>query len=542
MYNMSMKNADLVFAGHDQRSYYNAVQLALPLSTMIRVPHSDMLFSFLDAVKGVNFSRFVKPIRSNNTHSHSRGMLVKVLLFAYMNRIFSLTDIVQHCRTDIRFIYLSNWEAPSKMAFSRVMNQLTVSIDDLMKELNLKLIDQTGIDPNTQFVDGTKIEANAHKNSFVYKRRILNARNNLYRDLSKAISSLNLSYKYQYEIKDRYNALEIWNIVQKLMDVMVADNIELQYGKGHRKSDIQKRYDVLLDYAIRLTTYEYWLSVMGSRNSCSKTDHDATFMATKWDYYNRSGITRPCYNCQIAVSGGLIINSDIYQTPGDTVTWIPFMERFHTLYGFYPKKPVADAGYGGYDNYLYNISHGIDLVQKFNMYGKEHDKVFQKRNPYNLVNWKKNEHGYRICPNGRTFDQYEGDIYASTRAGNLSITQKYTEPKHCEGCPLKEKCLMKTNKKGYKEVGLNVVGEELKAEARKQLDTEHGIKLKVMRSEQAEGAFAAIKEDMGFDRFHRRGLKTVKMEFLMVCLGYNLRKYHSWRLRRMAAVPHNMMS
>ena len=108
---------------------------------------------------------------------------------------------------------------------------------------------------------------------------------------------------------------------------------------------------------------------------------------------------------------------------------------------------------------------------------------------------------------------------------------------------------MKTNKKGYKEVGLNVVGEELKAEARKQLDTEHGIKLKVMRSEQAEGAFAAIKEDMGFDkedmgfdRFHRRGLKTVKMEFLMVCLGYNLRKYHSWRLRRMAAVPHNMMS
>ena len=101
---------------------------------------------------------------------------------------------------------------------------------------------------------------------------------------------------------------------------------------------------------------------------------------------------------------------------------------------------------------------------------------------------------------------------------------------------------MKTNKKGYKEVGLNVVGEELKAEARKQLDTEHGIKLKVMRSEQAEGAFAAIKEDMGFDRFHRRELKTVKMEFLMVCLGYNLRKYHSWRLRRMAAVPHNMMS
>ena len=102
------------------------------------------------------------------------------------------------------------------MAFSRVMNQLTASIDDLMKKLNLKLIDQAGIDPNTQFVDGTKIEANANKNSFVYKRRILNARNNLYRDLSKAISSLNLSYKYQYEIKDRYNALVNMKVASKV--------------------------------------------------------------------------------------------------------------------------------------------------------------------------------------------------------------------------------------------------------------------------------------------------------------------------------------
>ena len=122
-----MKNADLVFEGPDQRTYYNAVQLALPLNLFIKVPQDDTLYSFLGAVKGVNFSRYVKPIRSNNSRSHDRGMLVKVILFAYMNRIYSLEDIVQHCRTDIRFIYLSNQEMPSKMAFSRVMNQLTES-------------------------------------------------------------------------------------------------------------------------------------------------------------------------------------------------------------------------------------------------------------------------------------------------------------------------------------------------------------------------------------------------------------------------------
>jgi hypothetical protein len=77
---------------------------------------------------------------------------------------------------------------------------------------------------------------------------------------------------------------------------------------------------------------------------------------------------------------------------------------------------------------------------------------------------------------------------------------------------------------------VNVVGEELKAEARKQLDSEKGIELKTKRSEQAEGAFGVIKEDMRFTRFHRRGMKNVKMEFLLVIMGYNLRKYHHWRL------------
>jgi hypothetical protein len=64
-------------------------------------------------------------------------------------------------------------------------------------------------------------------------------------------------------------------------------NIQIKYGKGQRKSVFQKFYDEILGYYIKLSEYEYWLDVMKNRNSCSKTDHDATFMATKWDYYNQ---------------------------------------------------------------------------------------------------------------------------------------------------------------------------------------------------------------------------------------------------------------
>ena len=88
-------------------------------------------------------------------------------------------------------------------------------------------------------------------------------------------------------------------------------------------------------------------------------------MATKYDYYNQTGVTRPCYNCQIAVCNGIITNSDVFQNPADQHTWIPFMDRYEEAYGERPKYPVADAGYGSYDNYLYNVEHEMELVQKF---------------------------------------------------------------------------------------------------------------------------------------------------------------------------------
>jgi transposase len=279
-----MKNADLMVNGPDQRTHYNAIQLALPVFTPAVLPADDKVFSFLDAVKGVDFSHYVKPILSHNTHSHDRGMLVRVLLFGFMDNVLSLRELEQRCKTDIRYIYLSREKHPSKMAFSRVCQSLTMSIQDLFFDLSEKLVRKMGIDPNVQYVDGTKIEANAQKNTFVYKKRIINARKRMYGSISDEIRCLNQAYGYDYALKKAYCAQEVWYIVQYLMEVMVHEKIEICYGTGKRKSAFQKHYDLLMKYAMKLDEYEYWLFVIGDRRSCSKTDLDATFMATKWDY------------------------------------------------------------------------------------------------------------------------------------------------------------------------------------------------------------------------------------------------------------------
>ena len=323
------------------------------------------------------------------------------------------------------------------------------------------------------------------------------------------------------------------------MEVMVRENIRIVYGKGCRKNEFQVWYDIFMQYALKLDEYEYWLEIIGKRNSCSKTDHDATMMATKWDYYNQSGVTRACYNCQIAVSNGIIVNSEVFQDAGDTTTYQPFMEKYHDHKEKYPEYPVTDAGYGSYDNYLYNITHKCHLTMKYNMYGKEHDRKFQKRK-FNSYNWKKTEDGYVICPDNRVFDQYERDVYRNTAQGNLTITQLYYEKNKCEGCPFRKECLQ--NPDGYRHYSRNVIRDEMWETVNQELSTEEGIQMKIQRSVQVEGAFGVIKQDFGFTRFHRKGMKNVKMEFLLVCLGYNLKKFHLYRLRQMRINPSGMMS
>ena len=126
------------------------------------------------------------------------------------------------------------------------------------------------------------------------------------------------------------------------------------------------------------------------------------------------------------------------------------------------------------------------------------------------------------------FDEYTGERYDES-GEYLKIIQRYKSKNTCAGCPHREECCK--GKGENKTVSRNAVLDEFYAFVDENLSSEFGKDLKKQRSIQAEGAFGVIKEDMKFTRFTRRGIEKVKMEYLLVCTGYNLKKYHKYRLR-----------
>ena len=264
------------------------------------------------------------------------------------------------------------------------------------------------------------------------------------------------------------------------------------------------------------------------RSSYSKTDHSATFMRIKTDYMGNDQLL-PAYNVQVGVSDEYIAVVDVNQYRSDMDCFVPLMNKFYTTYGFYPKYPVADAGYGSYNNYIFCEQHGMEKYMKFPMFKKETtDKKYQE-DPFRAVNFLIGEDGIMRCPNGKKFYlQYRKNV----KGNKYGRQEEVYQCEDCSGCPYAEQC-KKTDKN--RTVRINRELTAMHQEVIENLEGIQGALLRMNRSIQAEGTFGIMKNDRWYKRIVRRGIKSVLLEVFLVSIGHNLYKYHNKQKKAAAA-------
>lgn len=497
---------------------YKPVQLILPMDYLHIIDDCDPVVTFREVVGGLNLHHFIKTSQRGRQEYNSETML-QLILFGFMENKRSLRDLEKACRNDIRFIYLAQGIQPCFMAFQRFIDtKLSESIDDIFYAMNRFIIEKETIETNTIYVDGTKIEANAHKFSFVWKKAVLKHQANLYLKITKQLQEIKRRFDIDISPQDTYEANALDVLMLQFEKEIEREGISFVYGKGSRKHPYQRHYERLMEYKNKLIEYQQHLDICGERNSYSKTDHDATFMHGKEDYYSKTGIFKPYYNVQIGVSEEYILHYGVYPNPTDTKTWIPFFESYYRQYGFYPSTPVADAGYGSYDNYLYNLNHGMRLAMKYATFSKENENTF-KKNRYSIKNMNRT-HDTLISDDGHEY--HYSHEYEDRRGVYPQIKQIYQHQSWQES--YKEQKIPKT-------ISRNVVLLQLQEAAQELLKSEEGIQLRIQRSIEVEGAFGEIKANCEYTRIQRRGKKGVQTELCLVFIGFNLRKYHNKKYR-----------
>ena len=298
---------------------YTIRQLKLPLDIEKIIDISDPVYSFSEIMDSIDFTIYfaVKESKTGRP-KYNPTIMLKVILFSFMeNGYLSLRKMEKSCKTDIRYMWLlDGMAAPSFATFGNfIREELTDSIENIFLAINQVIFEKDQVDLNHVYIDGTKIEANANKYTWVWKKSCINNRDKVFVKVTELLEQINKEelcfLGVEFETRTEYAIEYLDQILQKYKEVYGLVPEKFVSGKGHRKSIQQRHYQQLEEYRFRLSNYANHIEICGeSRNSYSKTDKSATFMRVKKDYMGNDQLL-PAYNMQIAVCDEYIAAIDV---------------------------------------------------------------------------------------------------------------------------------------------------------------------------------------------------------------------------------------
>ncbi len=281
------------------------------------------------------------------------------VLYGFAKGSGSLRQLEESCRYDIRFMYLMDNETPSYASFCTFINSvIKPDADQIFAAVTSRIMKELSLTMEDCFIDGTKIEADANKYKFVWKPTTFHKRlGEKARNLIRLAGLSDAGDKPEELIRSAYLAEKLRELHMKVKTC--HDDAE--------RVKLGKMAESLETYLLKTCEYEENERICGpNRNSYYKTDHDATAMCLKRDYYSGLGSNmHAAYQVQSAVCCGYICSYSVTQDRSDTYCFIPILEKFREMYGVYPSRVCADAGYGCLDNYRFCDENRIKPFIKY---------------------------------------------------------------------------------------------------------------------------------------------------------------------------------
>ena len=499
---------------------YNQDQLSLlPPSYDDLVPKNHPVRIINTIVDHLDISNLEKSYKGGGTSSYHPRMLLKVIIYAYLRNLYSSRKIEQALCENIHFMWLSGQSKPDhntindfrgkrlKGQFKKIFNQVVLLLND-QGYLSLKEI----------YVDGTKLEANANKYTFVWAKSIKTNRGKITKQLKELWTYVEKVYADEEQVPNTPN-------FEAIDPEKVSQTID-QINAALADKPIDKKVKQKLNYAKRnwpdtIEKYNKQEAILGKRGSYSKTDPDATFMRMKDDHM-QNGQLKAGYNIQGSSNNQFIVNYTLEQTPADTTTLKRHLQEHTDSFDQLPNTLTADAGYGSEENYQELEDQNIEAFVKYNYFHKEQKEAKSKtdKKPFTVNKLYYNEQtDTYYCPMGQAMESI-GNYQKKTANGYVQTITKY-QAKNCRGCPLRSLC---HKAKGNRIVERNHNLARLKAKAKEKLLSEQGIAHRKQRCWDIEAIFGNIKQNMNFKRFMLRGIEKVETEFGLIAMAHNLKK------------------
>lgn len=509
------------------------------------IPGDHLVRVINEAIEQLNLEPLLKQYKGGGTSSFHPGMMLKVIVYAYSEKVYSSRRIAKALRENVNFMWISGNNRPDFRTINHFRSsRMKGVIDEVFGEVLEYLIEQGYMKLEDYFVDGTKVEANANKHKVVWEKRNRRYTERLQqkiRELLVEIDAVNAAENAKYGDKDLEelggsgSGMDAEKLAEKMAElnkrlVQQPENQELKQAV----KTIQK------DYLPRLQKYEEQKRKLAGRSSYAKTDEDASCMRMKEDRGAEKPWPKPAYNVQLGTEDQFVVGFSIHQQAGDPGCLIPHLEQVRARQGRLPKKIIADAAYGSEENYDYVERNQLGNYLKYNTFHQEQHPPrkpeLQRKRLFRAENFPyEAEKDEFICPAQKRLT-YQRTIQVKSDNGYRAERREY-ECAECERCPIRTEC---TQAKGNRRIRISFRLQHFRKQARENLLSAEGQTLRKKRSVEVETVFGHSKHNMGLRRFMLRGKEKVHNELGLHCMAHNLKKMHNKQQAQRAELAQNM--
>lgn len=506
---------------------YNQQQIQLlPPSLEELIPQNHLVRVVNQVVERLDMSSIVNQYEGGGTSAYHPKMLVKVLLYGYAMKIYTGRKIAKALSQDVTFMWLAAFNRPDFRTINLFRSGiLKETIEDLFKELLLFLLDSGYVKMESYFTDGSTITADANQHKVVWKKnaeRYKEMAEVKCHELFKQIDELNASEELAYGDK---NLEELGN--QPVSKETVTKGVEKLNKAIKNTTDARERRKAeslkkrIVEQEQKISKYEGQIEIAQQRSGYSKTDSDASVMRTK------NGELLPAYNVLASSENQFVTAITTHQNTNDGTCFKAHLESFHLT----PRSITADSIFGTEENYQLLEGSGIENYLKYPTFHRDHTDKF-KKDAFHKENFLYDaDTDTYICPTSQRLRYTQNTEERHKKTGFISTLRVYTA-ENCNGCPLWGDCIK--SKEKNRTIRVNQQLEVYKGIAKRNLNSETGLALRRRRGHEIESCFGDFKHNMGFRRFHLRGLKKVSTEITALAIAHNLRKIQLAEARKAA--------
>jgi len=466
------------------REYSPKQKIMFWLPPQDALPEDHLCFVVDEIVEQLDLSIFPDRAGTVGAPAYHPRLLVKVLFYGYATGTFSSRGLMRAIQENLAYTFLTRQQFPDFRTISDFRKDATSvpcirdnlpAIKDIFIQIVRVSREMGMVKLGRVAIDGTRLKANANKEKTYTED-----------ELQKEIA-------------------EIEKALRESIEIDIEE--DKRYGENNSGEEMPEHLRKSYQRIEKLKSAMKELRSKGTKR-INLTDPDSKCM--------KKGKYEMDYNCQASVDdgNGIIVSADVTTNPSDQTQLKPQVEQIEVNTGKLPEKVLADAGYHSMANLSYLEGKNIDsYIPSGDQARAKKKKYKDKEQPFDKdkFTYVKEEDIY-LCPEGRKLTKWRYQ-----RKQRVTIYRG----EGCKDCVSRGLC---TRSKCGVRLLSRYDKEEVLERMRIKLESEEGKGEYKKRGITIELLFGHFKENLKFRQFYCRGRKKVLGEFLLLCIGYNLKK------------------